>query len=89
MGANVPDGPLAHNWDRVRTEANTWADGGLGEQDRTPPARDFFCQAAEPHQAGIGSIKHVAGHHLAVDHTQGYGCVGHLWDQRENSQINI
>lgn len=53
----------------MRTEAHTGADGSLRQQDRTAPARHFLSQAAESHQTGIGSIKHVTGHNLTVDHT--------------------
>ena len=66
-------------WGRLRTEAHTGADGSLRQQHRTPPARHFLSQAAETHQAGIGSVEHVTGHDLTVDHTYRHGCVGHLW----------
>ncbi len=54
---------------RIRTEAHTGADGCLRQQDWASPACYFLSQAAQSHQTGIGSIKHVSGHDLAVDHT--------------------
>jgi len=53
----------------MRTEAHTWADGSLGQQDWTSPAGDLLPQAAETHQTRIGSIKHVTGRNLTMEHT--------------------
>lgn len=62
--------PTKHSEIRqMLTEAHTWTDGSLGEQDWTPPARYFLSQAAERHQTAVGGIKHVAGNHLTMDHT--------------------
>lgn len=68
----------------TRTEAHAWADGRLRQQDWAPFARDFLCQAAEAHQAAVGSVEYVTGNHLTMDHTQSYGCVGHLRSRHTN-----
>lgn len=54
---------------RLHTKAHARADGCLWQQDRTPFGVVYLlCQAAESHQAAIGSIKHVAGGNFTVDH---------------------
>ena len=68
----------AHRVEGSPTEAHAGADGSLTQQHGASLAAHFLSQAAEGHQTGVSSVKHVRGHHLAVDHTQSHRWLGYL-----------